>query len=230
MKLFKNVVILGDSYSTFTGYIPEDHGTYYAPEGPWYITGEGEERMDCDVLRVEQTWWYNLMKEHANLLLNSSWSGTTICNTGYNGCDNSECSFVARFEKLVNEGFFEKNRVDTFILFGGTNDSWANSPLGEPIESGWTEEDLYNALPAFLYLIHLMKTNLTDTKIYFILNSELKEELSEFYKYICKKNDIPVIELHDIEKRNGHPTIKGMEQIKNQVYDFIRADAKADIK
>ena len=228
--MFKNTVILGDSYSTFTGHIPEDHGTYYAPEGPWYITGEGEERMDCDVLKVEQTWWYNLMKEHANLLLNSSWSGTTICNTGYNGCDNSECSFVARFEKLVNEGFFEKNRVDTFILFGGTNDSWSNAPLGEPIESGWTKEDLYSALPAFTYLIHLIKTNLTDTKIYFILNSELKEELTQFYKMTCIKNDIPVIELHDIDKRNGHPTIKGMEQIKNQVYDFIRADAKADIK
>ena len=224
MKMLKNTVILGDSYSTFTGYIPEDHGTYYDPAGPWYVTGEGEERMDCDVLKVEETWWYNLMQEHSNLLLNSSWSGTTICNTGYNGCDNSKCSFVARFEKLVNEGFFKKNRVDTFILFGGTNDSWANSPLGEAKESGWTKEDMYNALPAFTYLIHLIKTNLTDTKIYFILNCELKEELTEFYKTTCKKNDIPVIELHDIDKRNGHPTIKGMEQLRDQVFDFIKAD------
>ncbi|MBQ3125079.1 MAG: hypothetical protein IJC09_06655 [Clostridia bacterium] len=61
-------------------------------------------------------------------------------------------------------------------------------------------------------------------RIYFILNSELKEELTEFYKTTCKKNDIPVIELHDIDKRNGHPTIKGMEQLKNQVFDFIKAD------
>ena len=87
----------------------------------------------------------------------------------------------------------KENKVDTFILFGGTNDSWANSPIGKPIESGSTKEDLYSALPAFSYLIHLMKTNLTDTKMYFILNSDLKEELTDFYKYICKKNDITLL-------------------------------------
>ena len=223
--MLKNVFVLGDSYSTFEGYVPEGYVSYYRPDGPSYLRKKPElEKNENDVFTVEQTWWYNLIKENGNLLLNCSWSGTTICNTGYNGCDNSKCSFVARIEKLIEEGYFKKNKVDTFLLFGGTNDNWSDAPLGKAVYSDWTKEDLYNVFPGFTYLIHLLKTNLPDTKIYFILNHGFKAEITDFYKQTCEKNAIPLIELHDIEKREGHPTIKGMETIKNQVLDFIKAE------
>ena len=32
-----NIFILGDSYSTFEGYIPDKYETYYKKEGPQYI-------------------------------------------------------------------------------------------------------------------------------------------------------------------------------------------------
>ena len=97
-----NIFILGDSYSTFKGYLPENHVTYYTPEGPWYLREHLElEPDEKDVFQVEQTWWYNLAKENGILLKNSSFSGTTICNTGYNGYDNSKISFIARIEKLL---------------------------------------------------------------------------------------------------------------------------------
>ena len=122
MKKIGNVYILGDSYSTFSRYIPKTHGAYYKP-----IIQE-----DTDVCEVGQTWWKIVLNNtESNLVLNDSWSGTTICNTGYNGGDYSNRSFVTRFDKLINEKFFENKQIDTVLIFGGTNDNWAQSPVGE---------------------------------------------------------------------------------------------------
>ena len=217
-----NVFILGDSYSTFKGYIPEGHQPYYAPTGPDYIINHPELTLnDNDVYDVTKTWWYNLATENGSLLLNSSWSGSTICNTGYGGEDYSNKSFTKRIENLIAEDYFKKNRVDTFFLFGGTNDSWADAPLGEKIYSGWTKEDLYHVFPAFTFLIDLLLKTIPDAKIYCIINTELKPEIVDFYKSVCEKNNIGAIELYDIEKIWGHPTVKGMAQIKEQILEFI---------
>lgn len=222
--MFGNVFILGDSYSTFTGYIPEGFGAYYGNSGPAYtVNNSGNEFIkERDVHKVEQTWWYSLVNENGKLIRNCSWSGTTICNTGYNGSDNSKISFIARFEKLLEEGFFKENKIDTFLLFGGTNDSWSNAPLGEEMFSGWSKEDLYCVLPAFSYLIDILTKNLPDTKIYCIMNTELKEEIYSFYEKTCKKYGIDFITLSDIDKVSGHPTIEGMKAIKEQVYNYIQ--------
>ena len=41
-------------------------------------------------------------------------------------------------------------------------------------------------------------------------------------KKICNKYQVPVIALHDIDKKNGHPTIKGMKSIAVQVLKVIK--------
>ena len=219
-----NVFILGDSYSTFEGYIPAGYATFYNSNGPAYVWNNPQAVFsDNDVSDVTHTWWYGLIKENGVLVQNCSWSGTTICNTGYNGCDNSEISFIGRLEKLLREGYFEENRIDTFFLFGGTNDSWADSPLGNKIYSDWSNDDLYNVFPAFSYLIDLITFNFPYAKIYCIINTELKVEIAKFYKLTCEKNDVDIIELHDIDKVQGHPTIKGMMEIKVQILDYIKS-------
>lgn len=220
-----NVFILGDSYSTFRGYIPDGYYYYYDEEGPYHVKAIPELKLtDEEVSKVTQTWWHDLVCENGTLLKNCSWSGTTICNTGYDGKDNSEISFIGRFEKLVNEGYFKENRIDTFFLFGGTNDSLSNAPLGEKIYSDWSKEDLYNVLPAFSYLIELIVSNIKDAKIYCIINTELKEEITQFYKDVCTKKGVGVIELQNIDKSHVHPTVKGMMEIKEQVLDYIKSN------
>ena len=219
-----NVFILGDSYSTFNKYIPEGYGPYYSDDGPVYLKNNPEMRLTSnDVCQVNQTWWYDFVKENGTLLQNCSWSGTTICHTGYNGTDRSEISFVGRFEKLLKDGYFKENRVDTFFLFGGTNDSWADSPLGDKIYSNWSPADLYNVFPAFSYLVHKITVNLPQAKIYCVINNEIKDEIADFYKSVCEKNAVDVIELKNIDKVCGHPMVKGMLEIKNQILDYIKS-------
>ena len=219
-----NIFILGDSYSTFEGYIPEGFTTYYLNNGPHYLVAHPDEAQptERDVHTVEETWWYPLAKEHGNLVLNCSWSGTTICNTGYDGCDNSKVSFIARLEKLLDEGFFDENKIDTLFLFGGTNDSWSNAPLGEKKDAEWTRDDLFCVFPAFSYIIDLLKTRLPNVKVYCIINTWLKPEIAEYYKATCDKRGVDAIVLHDIDKICGHPSIEGMRSIKEQIVDFVK--------
>ena len=113
-----NLVIFGDSYSTFKGYIPREDAFYYFPEE----APEGKEEMSMD---LEETWWRRFIKHTgANLIRNDSWSGSTICYTGYLGDCSTTSSFIFRYRELLKEDFFKKNNVDTVIVFGGTNDSW----------------------------------------------------------------------------------------------------------
>ena len=203
---FGNVLIIGDSYSTFGGYIPEGYAEYY-PE------------KETNVLNVEETWWHMLMCEtESKLILNNSWSGSTVCYTAYEGVDCSETSsFIFRLEQLATNGFFEKNRIDTVFVFGGTNDSWADSPIGELKYADWEKKDLYSVLPAMCFLLYKLKLVLPNAQIVCVINTLLKDEITDGFKTACKHFGVKAVIPEDIEKINGHPTVKGMQDIKNSI-------------
>lgn len=212
MKSVGNVFILGDSYSTFKGYIPEGYATYYGDQ----------EREGIDVYSVDETWWMQVInRASGNLVMNCSWSGTTIGNHGWNNEDYKDISFIGRVSKLIAEGYFEKKRVDTFFLFGGTNDCWCGAPLGEKKTAEWSNQDLYFAIPAIYYLAHLLKQELKGIRVIGIINTRLKPPIKEALIDAFSLNEIEYVELEDIEKAGGHPNKKGMEQIAEQVLAII---------
>ena len=207
-----NVLIFGDSYSTYKGFIPKGYADYYRPEG----------NPKTDLLYVEETWWHQVLSETGStLLLNDSWSGSTVCNTGYGGDCSNYNSFIYRFEKYKAEGFFKENTVDTVFVFGGTNDNWANSPLGEVKFDGITKDDLFCVLPAMSYLLKGLCETLPSAKIYCLINTDLKGEISSGYNEIAKHYGVTPIQFDFIDKQNGHPTIQGMKDIKNQILKEI---------
>lgn len=203
-----NVMIFGDSYSTYKGYIPEGYAVYYS----------GNRGVLPDVYSVDNTWWGRLLKKtDSKLLLNNSWSGSTLGHTGYNGADCSTgSSFIARFEKLLGEGFFEKNEVNTLFVFGGTNDSWSDAPLGE-LKLGDENENAFFVLPAIHYFARRLKESLIDTRIIFIANCDIKEEVIDGMKKVSDYYDLTFVKLENIDKLSRHPTELGMEQICEQV-------------
>lgn len=207
----KKIFILGDSYSTYEGFVPEGYAVYYHPNS----------ERDAKVSDVSLTWWGRYLKNtNSTLLRNCSWSGTTICHTGYDGADKINNSFITRMEKLIDEGFFKENKPDTLFVFGGTNDSWANAPLGEKMYSGWDVKDLYCVLPAICYLLNLLKKNFSETRIICLLNSGVyKKEITDTFIEACEKYNIEYIKIEDFEMLTGHPTELGMEQIEKMVRD-----------
>lgn len=201
----KSVSILGDSYSTFEGYLQPDTNNI------WYYTYP---KYKTDVTSVKQTWWHKFIKENGyHFCINNSFSGATICNTGYRKQDYTHRSFITRMDKL--------GCPDIIFIFGATNDSWAGVPIGEYQYEGWTKDDLYKFRPAMAYMLNHMVDYYPNVEIYFLLNCGLKEEINESVKTICKHYNIDCIELHDIDKKGNHPSIKGMEQISDQIKSFM---------
>lgn len=207
----KSVSILGDSYSTFQGYVQPDTNVV------WYF--DPAKTFNTDVTTVRQTWWHQFIKRNGyKLCINNSFSGATICNSGYkrgkpNFADYSDRSFVTRMNNL--------GCPDIIFIFGGTNDAWAGSPIGEYQYENWTKEDLFSFRPAMTKMLSFMIDRYPNVEIYFILNDGLQEEINESVKTICEHYQIPCIVLTEIDKANGHPTIKGMKQICEQVETFL---------
>ena len=165
-----------------------------------------------DVKEVEQTWWNLYIKAKDYVLeKNDSWGGTTICGTGYGGMDSSRSNFISRVDSLGNP--------DIIFVFGGTNDAWANSPMGEYQYSDWTKNDCKCFRPALACLFDLLQKRYPLAKICCILNSELREPINESMREICTHYQVQLVELHDIEKQNGHPSIKGMKSICEQLLE-----------
>ena len=195
----KKVSVLGDSYSTFVGVIPSNYSSFYPNDRN-------------DVTKIEQTWWSLYVKAKGYALeKNDSWCGTTICGTGYGGMNSSYSNFISRVDSLGNP--------DIIFVFGGTNDAWANSPMGEYQYSDWSKDDCKYFRPALACLIDMLQKRYAQAEICFILNSELREPVNESMREVCKHYNVKLVELHDIEKQNGHPSINGMKSICDQLLE-----------
>ena len=198
----KKVSELGDSYSTFQGVNPPGYNPFYPNN-------------NNDVKEIAQTWWDLYIKAKGYVLeKNDSWGGTTICGTGYGRRDVSSSNFISRVDSLGNP--------DIIFVFGGTNDAWAGAPIGEYKYSDWTKEDCMNFRPALACLLDMLQKKYPKAQLYSILNSELREPINESMREVCKHYNVQLIELHDIDKQNGHPSISGMKSICDQLIEAIK--------
>ncbi len=198
----KSVSILGDSYSTFENFV-EPSGNAL-----WYFNRPDPNLTDVD--NVKQTWWHQFISGNGyRLEKNNSFSGSTICNTGYNGEDYTDRSFITRMSNLGSP--------DLLLIFGATNDSWANSPIGEFVWSDWTPEQLKSFRPALAYMLSFVADRYPNTDIVYIINDGLKPEITSSIVEACNHYSIPYIQLKDIDKTAGHPNVKGMKQIAEQL-------------
>lgn len=95
----KTLSILGDSISTYVGYIPSGNANFY--------TGS-----NCGVSSVNDTWWMKLINAFGMTLnLNNSWSGSRVTTT--NGSDSAGC--MTRCQNLGTS-------PDVIIVYMGIND------------------------------------------------------------------------------------------------------------
>ena len=199
------VSILGDSYSTFQGYIPEVNEA-------WYYTPVDTSR--TDVGNVTQTWWWQVISQSGCLIeKNDSYSGATISNHGYNNEDYSYRSFVTRLPRLGSP--------DVIFIFGGTNDDWSGAELGKYQYDNFDQADFYTYRPALAYLLEQAKERYPNVKFFFLINDMLDKDFKESSKVICRHYDIPYIEFNAIDKKQNHPTVEGMKAMARQVLEFL---------
>ena len=128
----KTVSVLGDSISTFLGYIPERNAPRYPQENL--------------LMDVEDTWWMRVIAAlDMRLAFNDSWAGSQVSNIfdspeGNLGPDRC----MANPERIKN---LSRNSVpDVIFLYGGTNDvGRALYPIGVfdatacPLSPDWSK-------------------------------------------------------------------------------------------
>ena len=193
--------ILGDSYSTFRGFIPEGNSCYY----PYKDVD--------DVLQVEHTWWHQLMTKHnMNLLVNDSYSGATVCTNTRDGQP-----FSSAFTERAKRSFSGDQKPDYIFLFGCTNDSWLDRTVGEPKFADRTEEDLFCVLPAYSFCLEYLTKHNPQAKVVAVINTDLKPEIAAGMQVAAEHYGATVVALENIDKQHGHPTALGMRQIMEQI-------------
>jgi hypothetical protein len=199
----KRVSILGDSYSTFQGYLTPDTNEI------WYFAN-AHDTLRTDVETVDDTWWHQLIADNGYTLeRNNSYSGSTICYRGYRGEDYKLRSFVNRMDNLGNP--------DLILVFGATNDCWAKVPEGRDGDS-----DMYTFRPALAVLLQSLPKLYPNAEIRFILNDIIDGDIRDAVIQLCERYGIECIRLKNISKRQGHPDKAGMKEISRQVGVALR--------
>lgn len=210
-KKFSSFSIIGDSYSTYQGYIPSGYATYYQDGSGSVVLTNG----------VFDTWWFKLATLlKIPLFRNDSWSGSTISNTVRPGLPDSS-SFVNRIDSLFSSSKVTDCKAGLILLFGGTNDSWLGNDHGQVKYSDWTSTDLEKTLPAFCYCLDKLLRWNPGSQIVFVLNSGLDAAMSDGMAAACEHYNVPLVALHDIDKSSGHPTSAGMADICEQIANVI---------
>ena len=206
--------ILGDSYSTFEGYVhPETNDVY-----PFDSIG---------VTNVEQMWWHQVATQMGwTVEKNNSFSGALICNYAdfEGGSYYTRHSFIRRMDDLGDS--------DVIFILGGTNDVWHDAPFGDFIYADWTEEQLCCFRPALAYLLDNVKRLHPNAHIYFLLETgpcpggiteETRQNLVESAHRIANHYSIECIDL-TIHKDWWHPDVQGQKDIARQVIEALEVD------
>lgn len=243
----KRVSVIGDSISTFRGYIPYGYGAHYPTT-------------DGDLNLVGQTYWYRLIydfMQNARLERNISYSGTCVTNSS----TTADSYYAKRF--IDQQGVGD---ADIVIIHGGTNDCAKNigqlvdglsmkshtppsdsvvEALCQTADKATTRAEI-EALDdttfceAYIKLIKLIRERRADTKIVCVIGDYLNGGIQQSIHKIAKHYDAKVVDLlavngfndqtympkHDYNPSTGkgcHPSSKGMEFIARKIYTELGA-------
>ena len=219
----KKIAILGDSYSTYGGWIPEGYLSWYGIGGV-----DGNNSSKNDVNSVEQTWWHLLMTHYdCTLLINSSYSGSPVCYTGYKTDSNptGDERATAFITRMKSDLAASKVQPEVILILGGTNDHYASAPSGEIKYEGWSEEDLNAFFPAFAYMLDYLTKTHPNARVINIQNDCFSAAESEAIATITAHYKVQNILLTNIKGsanlQGGHPTRATMARIAEQVETAI---------
>ena len=162
----KKLGIIGDSISTYSGYIPSGYQTFYPRN---------------TVTSVENTWWKQLLNETGmELCVNASWSGSTISGDtsrtdGYVGCSD------ARVNALTKQN---GDIPDIIICFMGINDFGKNNGISCGVYEGKTsvstDTNITEITTAYGVLLKKLQVKYPNARIFVcrILPEQFASEMS----------------------------------------------------
>ena len=230
----KVISILGDSISTFSGYIPVADG--------FNLEHRARYPQSNLLTNVQDTWWMQTITElDAKLGINDSWAGSRVANniTGNSG-DYGEDAAMASMTRILNLG--ANGTPDVILFYGGTNDIAHSLPLGSfspdtaPTAVDLTSTIWNSAADAYVAAIMRLQYVYPDAQLIAMLPTYSvgyysNEKLAQFnavFGAICDHYSVRYIDLRECgittaDLPDGiHPDANGMDFITNAVLDQLR--------
>ena len=145
--------ILGDSISTFDGYIPTDYNIFYPGSG--------------DISTVEKTWWWQVLNATGmELNANASSSNTTVTGDSLDTTGSAPGCSTKRMVDLTPGD--DGPAPDILIVFMGTNDFLRSVELGSFTEPSRQDEGIVNNFcDAYELMIQKLNALYPNTQMYF---------------------------------------------------------------
>ena len=233
----KIISILGDSISTFAGYIPVADG-FNLDHEVWYPN-------DNLLTDVNETWWMQIINNlNMKLGINDSWESTEVYNyidEEVNSTFDGTKACMASLTRIQNLG--SNGTPDVIFFFGGTNDITQSRPLGtfNP-DTAPTEVDLISVkwdtvADAYIDAIMRMQYYYPDAQIVSILpyyrHSQGTAKVNKYnnlFATICEYYGVFCVDLRNcgISRENipdgTHPNADGMDYITSAVFDVLMSD------
>ena len=209
------VGIIGDSISTFGGWIPNGYAAYY----PNNASG---------ILEVEQTYWYRLIYElmpDAVLDRNLAYSATRVAKIGTE--DNYDKNdFVTRVDEV---GF---DNPDIVVIHGGTNDRRASTanhvPLGDyGFDTPIDQLDRTCFRSSYVCMVRKIMEKHPGVKIVCIigdtLNTAKYQGLADSIRAIAEHYGFAVVSFtYALESADGvHPNTDGAKYMADRIYEVM---------
>lgn len=212
------VGIIGDSISTFDGWIPDGYRRYYP------FTGSAG-----SLTAVEQTWWHRLIYKlmpDAVLDRNISYSGTRVTK---NTVPNPEKPDLDEYDFVTRCCGFDD--PDIIIISGGTND---RPCVGQGLvgEYDWTaplaELDRYKFRTAYICLIRTLMEEYPDTKLVCVVNdlllTDAHKAIGESITEIAEHYELPCARITETLETVGdgvHPNSTGAARWADVVWETM---------
>lgn len=219
----KKVSILGDSITTFRGYIPEGYTCYYPQEGN-------------DLTDVNDTWWMKVINRTGmQLLVNGSYSGSAVCGDSRAEGSSAGCSN----RRLVDLMGADGTVPDVILVYLGANDFFHPMNLGSWPGQATHRTDHYilDFTEAYELMLQKLQAVYPGTKIYCMTLIEANSEdhprvnangntvadYNRRIKEIAAAHGISVIDVHEcgipvyeLNRYTGdgtHPNREGAERM-----------------
>ena len=244
----KVISIMGDSISTFEGWIPieDGHNLNHRKRYP-------QANLFND---VRLTWWHMLITNlGAKLGVNDSWAGSMVSNTATtNSGDLGPDACMSSVTRITNLG--SNGTPDLIFFYGGTNDAARNVPMGTFDPSKFQQVDLTTTTwstfaDAYAVAIMRMQYYYPDAKIIAMTPTwttsyytpQRLNEVAKMIEEVCDYYGVPVVDLrkcginqNNLDKTLGdgiHPSALGMEMIekylRKQLLSFYEGDFTENI-
>ena len=209
--------LIGDSISTFEGWLPEGYAAYYP-------------KTASEITEVTHTYWYRLIYDlmpDATLDRNLAYSGSRVSKIG--AADSDKYDFVSRID---NVGF---DNPDIVLIHGGTNDRRVSTPDHVPLgEYGFDlpldQLDRYCFRSSYVCMVRKIMEKHPGVKIVCIigdtLNTEKYQGLADSIRAIAEHYGFSIVNFsYALESADGvHPNASGAQYMADRIYEVMAQD------